>query len=352
MKSHEGDDREGLLEQTQDVRSLMSQPIVEKPQIIAGIMGAGEFHILSRSAKTHKSNLALNIAFSIVHGREAFGMYEITSGIVLYVQAELTAQALRERLRLMMRGFGIVEDDSLNESFHVLSRRIHIDNASEMEGLADLVEHLRPDLVIVDPFYCFHGRDENCAHEITPVLNSLKSLAMNSQAALLLIHHQGKKAERSDRQTGHRARGSSALADVPDGSWSLERTAGGHLTLYFEMRNRPAPEALTLKVDEHLQIVGVGSGNPSSTWKKVVLQAVETVGEMPYQGVIATIRSARQVGDRQAIKDLRTLQEEGSLHAREEGKHTFYRTIATSVAEQPNSPKGVQLFSNGMEVVV
>jgi hypothetical protein len=66
----------------------------------------------------------------------------------------------------------------------------------------------------------------------------------------LLIHHQGKKKEGTP-QAGHRHRGSSSFADVPDGSLSLSPHGliGNMLTLDFEMRNVEAPPRMDLERD-------------------------------------------------------------------------------------------------------
>jgi hypothetical protein len=233
---------------TWDLHDFLDEKNFPKRQpIVEGILYAQEFIILSGPAKIGKSLLSLNLALSVASGEKFLGRFATRQGRVLILQTEIAPDAFGDRIRKMLK---IVSVES--GILRVSTERIMLDDKKDFDRLRNTLLQIRPDLTIIDPFYCAHRKDEDKAAQIAPILSDLSQLFRKVGTACALVHHQGKKGESDGRQTGHQHRGSSAFADVPDGSWSITRQKGGLTQLSFELRNGPAPEPITIECDENL----------------------------------------------------------------------------------------------------
>jgi len=220
--------------------------------IVEGILHQLELAILSATAKTGKSMLGANLAICVASGIDFLGKFKTTPTTVLLIQTEVSDGQFSERLRIMSSGLNIKD---LPHNLHISSQRFALDEKEGVEDLRLKIIELGAKLIILDPFYTLHHKDEDKARDMAPLLSDLREMSLAVGATCLLIHHQGKIGEKSDRrQTGHQHRGSSSFADVPDGSWSLmkKNDEDNHATLSFELRNAKSPPTLRLKIDSYL----------------------------------------------------------------------------------------------------
>jgi hypothetical protein len=237
--------------------------------IVAGLIGKGEMIVCSATAKTGKSLLATNLALCAARGVEPFlGHFAVQKTRVLLIQTEISSWQFQNRLFTMMKRWN--EKMPLLDNFVICETRFRLDRADGIQRLFSLCEELQTELLILDPLYTLHQVDEDKAKEITPVLYAIKEVAHKLNMGCLVIHHQGKKHESDGRQVGHRHRGSSAIADVPDGSLSFQRTSTEkQAVLSGELRNHESPSNLILQIDEFLwwSCINVGSlGNQKPTY--------------------------------------------------------------------------------------
>jgi len=202
--------------------------------------------LCSATAKTGKTLLQLNLVRAVAKGERFLGEFETTKGKILVIQTEVSNSNLRTRIKHI---FG--EDiTDIEDSVFFVNQRLKIDTPEGLDSLKGLINDLKPDLVILDPFYTLHTKNEDSSTDIAPILSDLREVVIGTDVALLMIHHQGKSRENGS-QTGNKHRGSSSFADAPDGSWSLQRSgASDFLTLNFEMRNIEAPGPYQVKMDK------------------------------------------------------------------------------------------------------
>lgn len=219
----------------------------KREPIVDGLLSAQEFIILSGAAKIGKSLLALNLGISIAKGSPFLGHFETTKGTVLIIQTEVAPDAFRERL-VKMEGDIL----AMNLGIRISTERISLDEKSGLTKLRNTINQFKPNLTIIDPFYNLHKKDEDKAAQIGPILSEMSQIAKDTGTALILVHHQGKRGESDGRQTGHQHRGSSAFADVPDGSWSLSKFKESGVHLSFELRNSTPLESLSIELDSNL----------------------------------------------------------------------------------------------------
>lgn len=222
-----------------------AEPIVEN------LIHKGELILMSATAKTGKSLVAANLALAVATGTELFlGKFPVHKSRVLLLQTEISRWNFQQRLFQMVGHFPKIP---ILENLLITDVATKIDNPEGRKVLIELISAHQPDLLILDPFYTLHSKDEDSSSEMAPLLAWLKQVVNKRNLATLLIHHQGKKGEMDSKQVGHRHRGSSAFADVPDGSISLQKTpTKGQATISFELRNSDAVEPITLQLGENL----------------------------------------------------------------------------------------------------
>jgi hypothetical protein len=225
-------------------KKFLETEFPESDPIISGLVNKSELILLTATAKTGKTWLALHLGLSVVSGGLFLGKFLSKPSRVLILQTEVSNDSFRERIKTAIDG-ELSDPDA--ERLFLANQRIKLDKG-ELAFLKKLIESEKIELVILDPLYTLHSRDENSATEIASLLSDLKALLVETNAACVLVQHQGKRGEFSGGQTSHKARGSSAFGDVPDGIWNLDRTKDKEvLSLSFEMRNHTPPDPLSVR---------------------------------------------------------------------------------------------------------
>lgn len=216
--------------------------------IVDGFLNRKEFMLLHAAAKTGKSMLALNLGLAVATGADFLGM-ETFKSKVMYLQTEIAPSALADRIEAMLSGTTIETYDLAQLNFLVADNRIRLDSKTGMSLLGEVLVKESPSLLIIDPFYDLHSKNEDNATEMAPILSDIREMAREIGCAILLIHHQGKKGESFSSNAGHACRGSSSFADVPDCSVSMSRDKAGY-SLRGIFRNRAPLEDLRLAFDD------------------------------------------------------------------------------------------------------
>lgn len=226
---------------TESSDATFGHPIVE------GLLHKEELLLCSATAKTGKTFLAIELARSVITGTPFLNEYKTNKGKVLYIETELTSYFLKERLSKMFN----IEDES-SKNLLICKEVVKIDTTDGSLELKKALAYHQPDLVILDPFYRLHSKNEDKAQEMAQLLSQIKSLAQQFKTAFFILHHEGKKGESTGNQVSHRPRGSSAFADVPDVIVSMTRVSDKKACrLSIENRNFKG-EQLTIKLREDL----------------------------------------------------------------------------------------------------
>jgi hypothetical protein len=137
-----------------------------------------------------KSLVALDLAKRVIHG-EAFpdGTANPHEGRnVIYVDAELVPQLINERVKMWQI--------DINKLFLMLPNPNGMIDFVQDEyrvRLWNMVETLRPGLVVIDSLSSVTSKGENTIEDMREVLGYLNELATTHQVGLLLIHHLRKR---------------------------------------------------------------------------------------------------------------------------------------------------------------
>jgi len=232
--------------------------------------------------KLGKTWLVLDLAVSVATGLPFLGQFEVeTRGPVLLVLEEDTAPQLKNRLGKILEARGLAGTDELERDhardFQVVFQAapktdlhfaIHQGFTFSPESLALLEEHvktLRPQLVIMDPFYRMtRGFDEYKASEaMAEVLGPLADLRYKYGCAVAIVHHTTKNTKAT--RGGERMYGSMAFHAWSESALHLTSAGGSRIVLEREFKS--AAGGAKLLVD---------FGDMESGWNPTVERAAES----------------------------------------------------------------------------
>lgn len=189
--------------------------------------------IIGGEPKCCKSFLALDIAVAVAGGLPCLRHFAVTRpGRVLLYAAEDALSTVRQRLD----GIAIAAGAELAglDIQVITSPVLRLDREEDTLMLRRTIEHLRPRLLILDPFVRLHRIDENNSGEVAPILANLREMQRTYEIAIMLVHH-AKKGGANDR-AGQALRGSSEFHAWGDSNLYLRRNKAEQLTLTIEQR--------------------------------------------------------------------------------------------------------------------
>lgn len=206
--------------------------------------------ILGGEPKCCKSFLALTLAISVAGGVPCFGRFKVPRpGPVLLFAAEDTLTVVKERLLGIASACRLLLSDL---PLHVIVEPyLRLDRDDDYRKLHATVEHLKPRLVILDPFVRLHAIDENSSSEVAPLLAKLRLLQRSLGCAIMVVHH-AKKGGGALRQ-GQALRGSSEFHAWGDANLYVRRGGDGGLLLSVEHRAAPSLERIPLRLNINLK---------------------------------------------------------------------------------------------------
>jgi len=191
-----------------------------------------------------KSWLAMSVGYAVATGSELLSWKADGKGKVLYIDGELPAKTLQERLGMIVNSF---DDEPLEDGFQILTPDLQPDgimpNLSTPEGQAAIDQYANnADLIIVDNLSCLaRSGKENEGESWLPI----QAWALRHRAqgrSILFIHHSGKNGQQ---------RGASRREDVLDVVIVLKRpeeyqaNEGARFDLLFEKSRNLTGEDVT-----------------------------------------------------------------------------------------------------------
>jgi hypothetical protein len=150
-----------------------------------GWIPRGLLTLLGATPKTGKSWLALDLARMVINGGTwPDGQAVGHKGQVVWVEAEAVAQITRDRAQMV----GI----DLNRFWPIVppvGDIIDLSMASTRDDLIELVQHVKPSLIVIDSLSGVLSKGENNIEDVRRMLAFLVGLAAEYDAGLVLIHH-------------------------------------------------------------------------------------------------------------------------------------------------------------------
>jgi len=203
----------------ESLKALSEKPILPRDHIVKPLIAKDEVAVVSSFPKIGKTILALNIAIKAAKAEPWIAFTSAKKRTTLIFQHELSEAALKERIMTMT-------SNEKNTGFlelihHHKERNLLVTKKPGFQRISDMIEEVKPDLVIFDSLIDFHDKKETSSEEMTEVMSAFKHLALNHNVAILIVHHFAKITE--GREGGYLARGSSVISAASDANWQLNR---------------------------------------------------------------------------------------------------------------------------------
>ncbi len=218
--------------------------------VVEGLILVGGTAVFAGRPKSGKTTTALPLALSVARGTSWLGR-RTRQGPVLYVALE----GARGYWRAKLRDLGVTQDDEL----YVCVGRAP---GAAIAWLRDAIERHRPSLVIVDTMQrLLRVKDGNDYATGSNATDAVIELARMTGAALVMVHHSGK---RSREAIVDEVMGSTAWAAAVDTVIVLRRH-GEQRTIVSEQRCGTPIDETVLALDESGHVAAAGSKTESDT---------------------------------------------------------------------------------------
>jgi RecA-family ATPase len=225
------------------------EPRVNWDYAIKGMLMRGQVAIMPGPSNGGKTAIAICMGWHVI-ASEPFAGRRTRRGIVVHVAAERPDSILNRAATLIrLRG----RDDAA--PYLIYAGRIDLSDPSSVQRLlgwiADATANFEDEvrLIIIDTaVLCIGYADENSSRDVSIVMEGARRLAIEANAAILLLHHTGKE--------GNQARGSSAWRGSADQEFPLRvvrSKAGEHVEITDE-KARDAAKGLKIpfRIEGHV----------------------------------------------------------------------------------------------------
>ena len=202
--------------------------------IVDQLISPGETGLLIARQKEGKSTLALQLAVDVSCGEPFLGQYKTQRCLVTYVDYENRPYRLKDRAIDVARGRRL--DNVTFRTFDNISERDVALLGEQFEKLQNMVEEIRPGLLIIDPLRLAIDKDSSDERSAVEALDQAARLkGVNPELAILLVHHVKKNQDNLtlDLRTDPRSwidkiYGSQALLAHAENIWGLEHDDLGY----------------------------------------------------------------------------------------------------------------------------
>jgi hypothetical protein len=175
---------------------------------------SGTLAVLAAFMKIGKSTLAYSLLIAIAQGRPFLGFATKKGGVLI-----LAVEEHRRDVRLRLRRFGMRNEDPIWVHEGPLPS-----DGETLKQVKDFVVKQEIRVVLLDTLTSFWNvADENDNSKVIKVLKPLLKLARETEAVILLAHHERK----AGGEGGRSIRGAGGLLGLVDQAIILERRQGG-----------------------------------------------------------------------------------------------------------------------------
>lgn len=228
--------------------------------LVDGLLTRSSIMVLAAAPKTGKTWVALAIAVGVASGTPVMGRFLApVAGPVLLFPAEDDPRSVRGRIEAIALGAGTAFDTL---PIHIITAdQLRLDDATDREKLEELLEHLRPRLLVLDPLVRLHSGAESYVGHVSELFRYLRSLQRRFEVAILLTHHVAKN--RTGAGPGQAMRGSGDIHAAYDHGAGLQRLDDGSVLLTLEHRSAPSPEPVAFRLhsrEDGATLFGVTDG--------------------------------------------------------------------------------------------
>lgn len=191
---------------------LLPQPPID--WVVDGLISAGSLNIFFGEGGSKKTWALLDMGVCVAHGAKWLGMQSKPSN-VLIIDEESGKRRISQRISKVLCGHGA---DDKTPIYCVSLAGFDFGEPNDIGELYNLIDSTKAGLVIIDALAdVMPGKDENSVKDVQPIFLSLRKIAEETQAAIVIIHH-------SNKNGGYR--GSTAIKGALDLLVNVESKTG------------------------------------------------------------------------------------------------------------------------------
>jgi DNA-binding transcriptional ArsR family regulator len=298
----------------------------EPPWVVPEMMTAG-LGFLSGKQKVGKSWLGLQLACAKGAGGR-FLNYAVKPGPVLYCALEDTPRRIKNRAQRQRWEAGTAIDFMFNQDFE---RQIGNIASGGADNLGLWISRHGYQLVVIDTFNraigrYFKGGEVNDASVVTRALDRLQQVALENNAAVLIIDHHSKAISNEGGDPMNDMLGSVAKGATADFAWSLYRERGKS-GARLQITGRDMEEKdLLLNWDREF---GIWQYEGDGSTLKLTLRREEIIDFLKKHGRSTLRAVADGIGQPKShtSERLKDLVKAGLVRRSEEGENVFFESM-------------------------
>ncbi len=210
------------------------------------VLAQGYRMLIAGAPKVGKSDFFIEMVLKASCGGKFLGENFSTPLKVLYLQAEIHEAYLEERISVFEKSVYFEQKSLADENIYISSRlNLDLMNNRDWNDLKNIAIGVQPDIIGIDPIISFSSVDENSSKEVSELLyDRVVGLqnSVDSNPAMVLIHHLKKTRDESDMSLFSNIRGSGAWQGWYDTGILLSRS-NERVDVHYDTRHQKSPES-------------------------------------------------------------------------------------------------------------
>lgn len=225
--------------------------------IVPGIIARNSLGFVAGLPETGKTWLLIDLAIELsCRGQNGkwLDKFTVNPATVLFIDQERFKGETQRRFKAVLGAKGISPDAVGGRLSISCGTSTRIDRDDSYAAFRRTLEHIRPDIVVVDSFATFHTSEENDRGQIQKVLERLKQLRNEFSCAFVFIDHETKSVW-NDRDTGEapsafRMAGSVGKAAAAEFVLTVRKSDNGAAVYHTKSTLGKAVEAFAVEIKD------------------------------------------------------------------------------------------------------
>lgn len=217
------------------------------PWLVEPLISEGTRVLFYGESNSLKSWLLIDLALHLAAGKAWLGWMRTRQAPVLYIDEEMTRRTLYRRVKRLGLGAGLGAADVPAWFSNLPGLTI---TTARLGQLVDSMvrEGINPRVIIIDALRRVLVGNENEAHDVALMWNTLKPLT-RAGVTVIISHHMKKPNPKWPDSAKHRASGSTDLIAGSDIALAVTRERNTNTVHIDTVKNRDAEEGVPITVD-------------------------------------------------------------------------------------------------------